>query len=66
MSEAMRQELRRNARRTARLARIKSLATTAKDEDALSRVSKLLEKENARHDKWMAGQDGKTDKVGAK
>jgi hypothetical protein len=51
--EAMKQELRRHAERVARLERIKSVATDAKDTDAGERATKLLVKENTRHDKWM-------------
>jgi hypothetical protein len=53
MDEAAKQELRRHAERVARLERIKSLAETAKDTDVAERATKLLAKENARHDKWM-------------
>lgn len=53
MDDVMREELKRHARRTARLERIKALATEAKDKDAIDRASKLLDKESARHDKWM-------------
>jgi hypothetical protein len=51
--DALRQELRRHAERTARLERIKSLATESKDKDIIEKATKLLEKENARHEKWM-------------
>lgn len=50
---ALKQELKRHARRLARLERIQALATDAKDDDALARVKKLIDKENERHDKWM-------------
>ncbi len=69
MATAMREELQRHARRLARLDRAKSVATDAKDTDTATRVDKLIEKENARHDKWMAGYDAKAaagDKAGAK
>jgi hypothetical protein len=52
--EAIRQELRRHAERVAKIERIQSLAKDAKDTDAVNRSAKLLEKENARHDKWMS------------
>lgn len=52
--DAIKQELRRHAERTARLERIKSLATDAKDKDTLERAAKLIEKEDARHEKWMS------------
>jgi len=54
MDSAVKEELRRHAERTARIARIKSLADTAKDADASDRATKLQAKEDARHDKWMA------------
>jgi hypothetical protein len=54
MNEAMREELKRHARRMARLERIKALASEAKDNDAVTRATKLIDKENVRHDKWIA------------
>jgi hypothetical protein len=54
MDSAVKEELRRHAERSARIARIKSLADTAKDTDASDRATKLQAKEDARHDKWMA------------
>jgi hypothetical protein len=67
MSEAMKQELKRHARRLARLERIKAVAQTEKDDAATARVDKLIEKENARHNKWMVSFDAKADvKAGAK
>lgn len=67
----MREELQRHARRLARLDRAKTVATEANDTETVTRVDKLIEKENARHDKWMAGFDAKAagaekDKAGAK
>jgi hypothetical protein len=53
MDDSMREEIRRHARRVARLERIKALATDAKDKDTVDRASKLLGKEDARHEKWM-------------
>jgi hypothetical protein len=53
MDEATKQQLRHHAERVAKLERIKSLAETAKDTDGVERATKLLAKENARHDKWM-------------
>ncbi|MDI1479483.1 hypothetical protein [Polyangium sp. y55x31] len=64
MATAMKQELERHARRLARLERVKDLAEEAKDTEATERVQKLLDKENARHEKWMANYDAKT--TGAK
>src|SRR5262245_55420384 len=54
MSEAIKEEMSRHARRLARLERIKALATEAKDTAVVDRVNKLIEKENARHDKFAA------------
>jgi hypothetical protein len=53
VDDALKQELRLHAERTARVERIKSVAADAKDADAGERAAKLLAKENARHDKWM-------------
>jgi hypothetical protein len=66
MSEAMQQELTRHARRLARLERIKAIAHQAKDDATEQRVTKLIETENARHDKFTANAEGKDDKGGAK
>jgi hypothetical protein len=62
MNEAMQQELNRHARRLARLERIKALAIEAKDAAVVERVTKLIDKENARHDKFTARGDDKDDK----
>lgn len=64
MHASLREELKRHARRLARLDRIEALAKDANDEDVLARVKKLIDKENARHDKWMANFD--PEKGGAK
>jgi hypothetical protein len=53
MDAPLREELRRHAERAARIERIKTVATDAKDNDSIDRAQKLLAKENARHDKWM-------------
>ena len=53
MSAAYKQELKRHARRLARLERILELAAEAEDDETLERVEKLLARENARHGKWM-------------
>ncbi len=53
VSDALRQELRRHAERVARLERIKAVAETEKDKDSVEKATKLLTKENERHDKWM-------------
>ena len=67
MSHALREEIKRHARRLARLDRAKAVAEDEKDDATVARVSKLVEKENARHDKWMANFDAKAaDKGGAK
>jgi hypothetical protein len=60
MAAAMKQELTRHARREARLQHIITVAKEAKDTATVERATKLLEKENARHDKWVAGFDAKT------
>jgi hypothetical protein len=51
--DALKEELRRHAERVARIERIRSVATDAKDADSGARATKLLAKENGRHDKWM-------------
>jgi hypothetical protein len=67
MSEAMKQELKRHARRVARIERAKAVAQDEKDDASVARADKLLEKEKARHDKWMVSFDAKADvKAGAK
>jgi hypothetical protein len=66
MTEAMRQELSRHARRLARLERVKALALEAKDDPTLQRVAKLIDMENARHDKFAVNVEAKDDKAGAK
>ena len=66
MSEALRQELTRHARRLARLERVKSVASEAKDDAAVERASKLIAAENARHDKFTTTAEGKDEKAGAK
>jgi hypothetical protein len=69
MVAAMKEELKRHARRLARLERAKDVATDANDTETVARVDKLIAKENARHDKWMANFDAKAasgDKAGAK
>ena len=53
VNESLRQELRRHAERLARLERIKAVAETEKDKDSVEKATKLLTKENERHDKWM-------------
>lgn len=58
MDPALREELERHARRSARLNRVEELAARAEDEDALARVEKLLAKEKQRHDAWMSKFDG--------
>jgi hypothetical protein len=66
MSEAMRQEMTRHARRLARLERIKAVATEAKDNAVVLRVTKLIATENERHDKFTTSAETKDDKAGAK
>jgi len=50
---ALREEMRRHARRIARLARVREMAETHKDADSLPRVDKLIDRENERHERWM-------------
>lgn len=57
MDVALKQQLEHHARRVARLERIKALATEAGDKPAEERATKLLEKENERHAKWLAGYE---------
>jgi len=66
MSEALRQEMTRHARRLARLERIKAVATEAKDNANLLRVTKLIAMENERHDKFTTNPESKDEKAGAK
>ncbi len=54
MDEAQKQELRRHAERVAKLERIKALAVESKDKDIAEKAGKLLEKETARHEKFLA------------
>jgi bacterioferritin (cytochrome b1) len=54
MDEALKQELRRHAERVAKLERIQSVATTEKDKTSDEKATKLLAKENERHEKWMS------------
>ena len=65
MSEPMKQELERHARRLARLERVKAVATESKDTATADRASKLIETENARHDKFTSTFEATTDKAGA-
>ena len=58
--QALSQELRHHARRTAKLARIRALAETKGDSDALARVDALLEREFARHDAKVARMRAET------
>lgn len=59
MVAAMKEELKRHARRLSRLERAKDVAEGANDADTVARIDKLIAKENGRHDKWMAGFDAK-------
>ncbi len=51
---AVREELRENARRMARLERVRFLAEASGKKDLLDRATKALDKERARHDAKMA------------
>lgn len=70
MVNAMKEELKRHARRISRLERAKDLAEEANDADTIARIDKLIAKENGRHDGWMGKFDAKAaaggDKAGAK
>jgi len=55
---ALREELRRHARRLARLARVRELADTAKDADTVTRADKLIDREQERHARWMGKHAG--------
>lgn len=69
MVAPLKEELKRHARRISRLERAKDVAQEANDADTVSRIDKLVAKENDRHDKWMASFDVKAaagDKGGAK
>jgi hypothetical protein len=52
--QPMRAELRQHARRTARLARIRAIATDKKDTAVLKRCDALIAREKTRHDAKMA------------
>lgn len=53
VSDALRQELRRHAERLARLERINQVADAEKDKESAEKATKLIAKENERHEKWM-------------
>jgi hypothetical protein len=53
VNDALRSELRRHAERLARLERIKHVADGEKDKDSAEKVTKLIAKENERHEKWL-------------
>jgi uncharacterized low-complexity protein len=59
---ALKEELKRHARRIARLERIAAIAKDEKDDAVAGRVTKLVEKENARSAKWMAKFEADFDK----
>ena len=47
------EEMKRHARRVARLERAHDVAQKAKDADAIALAEKLLAKENQRHERWL-------------
>ena len=47
------EEMKRHARRVARLERVHEVAQQAKDADAAALAEKLLAKENERHERWL-------------
>jgi hypothetical protein len=64
IDDSLKAELKRNAETSARLLRIKEVALEQKDTASVNQATKLLDKETARHDKWMAEHVG--NKAGAK
>jgi hypothetical protein len=54
----VRTELAENARRTARLNRLKELAILKQDAKALEKVQQLLKREHARHQRWYLNFTG--------
>ena len=52
-NEAFRKEMRTHADRIARLQRIKFIAEAENDRASAIKAAKLIERENARHDRWM-------------
>jgi hypothetical protein len=65
MTDALKQELRHHAQRVAKLERIRNVATEAKDTATVTRATKLLDKENARYEKWLASLSTKTETTGS-
>ena len=61
MTDAQKKDLRVHAERIAKLERIRALALDAKDNATVDRANKLLEKENARYEKWMSTLSTKSD-----
>lgn len=59
------EEFVKHARRVAKLERAREVAEAGGRDELLTRIDKLLEKENARHDDWLAKRKGDVDK-GAK
>ncbi len=53
MSRAVTEELRRHARRMARLHRVQAVAADSDDVAAVDRVDALIAKEQRRHERWM-------------
>ncbi len=71
MTTALKEELKRHARRISRLNRAKDVAQEANDTETVGRIDKLIAKENGRHDGWMGKFEvkaaaGSNDKAGAK
>ena len=64
LTDAMKQDLRQHAERVAKLERIRALALDAKDVVTADRANKLLDKENARYEKWIGSLSAKTDMAG--
>ena len=66
MTEELRTELHRDALTTAKLLRIRSLARSAKDTPAISRVNALLGKEHERHAEFLVSYKAKLGMGGGK
>jgi hypothetical protein len=61
MTDGQKKDLRQHAERVAKLERIRALALEAKDNATVDRANKLLDKENARYEKWITTLSTKID-----
>jgi uncharacterized protein YnzC (UPF0291/DUF896 family) len=62
---AVRAEFAKHGRRMARLERAREVAEAEGREDFVARVDKLIEKEKARHDRWIAKHKAQSSQKGA-